>query len=251
MVAVSPDRGLTLEGKEKHYFETANGAIFIITPGSERLGSLYPSPSVSHEMGQAKQKFAKKPECVVYLVDKNCNLPTIDQQSSIVFDRSDARSILSALTQLLKDLKSATLFRTAPIPTQVESKPRINLEEFCNKLSEQIKQALLDISNLPNGYIGEADLTKLLTSEYQLNMQSINFLKRDLESYDLVVHSVTGQPYFLNGWFLSNLGWDVVRFEVKRKRELERKALNGLLGLINPSGGLGALNLPTRNKLGK
>ncbi len=72
MIALSADKGLTLEDKKRHYFEEADGALFIITPGSERLWSVYPSPSVSHEMGQAKQKFKEKPASVIYLVDNKC-----------------------------------------------------------------------------------------------------------------------------------------------------------------------------------
>ena len=105
MIPLCSDRGFTLEEKERHYFDTADGAIFVITPGSERLGSLYPSPSVTHEMGQAKQKFQKKPECVIYLVDELCNLPAIDQKTYIGFKRDDMRSIITTLTQLIKNLK--------------------------------------------------------------------------------------------------------------------------------------------------
>ena len=34
MIAVSPDMGLTLEGKEKKYFDEAAGAVFILNPAS-------------------------------------------------------------------------------------------------------------------------------------------------------------------------------------------------------------------------
>lgn len=233
MIPLSPDRGLTLEAKEKEHFKSAEGAIFIITPGSERLGGLYPSPSVSHEMGQAKQKFQEKPECVIYLVDQNCSMPSIDQQAYITFDRKDARSILSALIQLVKDLKEAGLYRTTPIPDQVETKPKkIDLRTFTNTLNPQIKNVLFDMSNKPSSYISDKDLTSLLSTKYGLDVQAINFLKRDLEAHSVVQHTITTKPCYFNSWWLSELGWSVVRLEIHDKKKAEPKALKTLASLL-------------------
>lgn len=114
MIPLSANNGLTLEQKEKHYFDEADGALFLITPGSKRFDEIYPSPSVNHEMGQAKQKFATMPQNVIYLVDGECTLPVIDQKARIIFNRKDIRSVIVALTQIVQDLKAAGLFRTAP-----------------------------------------------------------------------------------------------------------------------------------------
>jgi hypothetical protein len=110
MIPLSSNKGKTLQDKEDHYFNSADGAIFLITPGSERMGKFYPSPSVNNEMGQAKQKFKDKPEKVIYLVDKNCTVQVIDQKPYIEFDRNNIRSIVKAITLFIKDLKQAGWF---------------------------------------------------------------------------------------------------------------------------------------------
>lgn len=79
MIPLAPNKGKTLQDKEEHYFDSADGAIFLITPRIEN----FPSSSVSDEMGQAKQKFKDKPEKVIYLVDKNCTVQVIDQKPYI------------------------------------------------------------------------------------------------------------------------------------------------------------------------
>lgn len=43
MIPLSPDMGKTLQEKEKHYFAQGVGAVFLLTPGSERNGKPYPS----------------------------------------------------------------------------------------------------------------------------------------------------------------------------------------------------------------
>lgn len=240
MIPLSSDRGFTLEEKERHYFDSAEGALFIITPGSERLGSFYPSPSVTHEMGQAKQRFQKKPECVIYLVDESCNLPAIDQKTYVGFNRNDIRSVIAALTQLIKNLKSASLFRTTPIPTQTkQSTQKFDLNAFSISLGDQIRSVLFDMSNGPNGYISDADLTTLLSQKYNLNVQDTNFLKRDLESFKVVIHSITDKPFFMNSWWLSDLGWEIVRIEVEKKKKAEREAMSNLAKILGRGNILG------------
>lgn len=229
MIPLSPDRGLTLEDKEKHHFDSADGALFIITPGAERLGNFYPSPSVTHEMGQAKQKFQKKPECAIYLVDEDCKLPAVDQKSYISFNRKDIRSIIGALTQLIKDLKTAGLYRTTSIPTDIKPQPKeFDLAAFSKNLSDQVRQVLFDISNKPEGITTDEDLTNLLKNNYQLDIQSINLLKRELESTRVVIHIIGDAPY-ANFWCLSELGWAVVRLEVERKRTEKKVSISELL----------------------
>ena len=187
MISLSPSKGLTLEGKERHYFETADGVIFIITPGSERLDRFYPSPSVTHEMGQAKEKFKTKPESVIYLVDEKCNQPAIDQKTYIKFNPKDIRSVILALTQVRKDLKAAGIFRTTPIPTRIETKQKIDLPSLIKRAGIQKIDVLFDISNKSNGAISGRDLDELLKTKYKLSTQEINFLKRDLKSLGIII----------------------------------------------------------------
>lgn len=225
MIPLSPNQGLTLQKKQEHYFKSADGALFIITPGSERLGSLYPSSSVSHEMGQATQKFQKRPECLIYLVDADCNLPAIDQKTYIPFNREDIRSIIAALTQLMKDLKTAGLFRTAPIPAQVKPQPKkFSVEGFSSSLNPQIREVLFDISNKPDGIIRDTDLTNLLGQKYRLSVQDINLLKRDLESSGTTIRTIEGAL-----WELSGLGWQVVKLEIEKKKKLGQETLNAVV----------------------
>jgi len=232
MIPLSPDKGLTLEKKEEQYFESADGAIFIITPGSERFGMLYPSPSVAHEMGQAKQKFKMKPESVIYLVDENCNQPAIDQKSYIAFNPTNIRSTLSALTQLVKNLKVAGLFRTTPIPAQTATLPKINIPELAKNMGAQKVSVLFNISNKLDGAISDSDLTKLLGTEYSMSVQDINFIKRDLKSFGVVIQNITSTPYYSNYWWLNNLGWDIVRYEAERKKKSDQDSMEALLKML-------------------
>lgn len=189
MIPVSTNKGLTLEEKEKQCFDEADGALFLITPGSKRLDDIYPSPNVNHEMGQAKQKFAGMSQNVIYLVDGECNLPVIDQKARIVFNRKDIRSVVVALTQVIQDLKAAGLFRTAPIPTEIKPEPKtITLEEIVKRLNAEREGVLLEISNRLDGRISDTDLNKFLIEKLKFDMRSVNFIKRDLESLGFLLH---------------------------------------------------------------
>lgn len=234
MIPVSPDKGLTLEQKEKHYFDSADGFIFIITPGCERLGSLFPSPSVTHEMGQAKNKFQKSPGKVNYLVEDNCKLPAIDQKAYIYFKRNDIRTVLTALTQLIRNLKDSALFRTTPIPTQIATPPKeFNVEAFEKRLNDQIKRVLYDVSNFPNGYISDINLTVHLQQKYKFAMRSINLIKRDIETLRVMNHYITDKPPYSNSWFLNDLGWAVVKQMIKKKKDEEKASFGWVKALTN------------------
>lgn len=110
MIPLSSSRGKTLQEKENHYFDNCDGAIFLVTPGSERGGKSYPSPSVADEMGQAKQRFRENPGKVIYLVDQACAIQAVDQKTYEQFDPKNMRSIVEAITKVIKDLKAAGLF---------------------------------------------------------------------------------------------------------------------------------------------
>jgi len=231
MIPLSTDRGLTLDEKEKHYFDLAIGAIFLITPGSERFGSFFPSPSVSHEMGQAKQKFQEKPESVIYLVDNGCNIPAIDQRVYIPFNRNDVRSIIFAITQLIKDLKTAGLFRTTPIPTTIQTQhSKFNIKDYAEKIDERLKQVLISISNEQNGSILDSAFNRLLSDNFKMTMQDINFLKRDLLSLNVVTQQ------FINmvgtHWCLTDLGWEIIKLEIEKKKKIDREVMAAMAPLI-------------------
>lgn len=245
MIPLSPDKGFTLEDKEEHYLNEAEGAIFMLTPGSERLGSLYPSPSVTHEMGQVKQKFKTNPNNVVYLVDKDCNLPTIDQKSYILFNRNDIRSVIESITSLIRNLKDAGLYRTTPLPTQMNSSSvTIDINKLMNDIGSKIVNVLFDISNRLDGTISDKDLNDLLRIKYLMNNQQINFIKQDMEQkYSLLVHTVATEPYYLNFWWPSGIGWTVIRKEAERKKKEMPQGLGLLGGLLKSSQGQ-SLNIP-------
>lgn len=247
MIPLSPDKGLSLEDKEEYYLEDASGIIFIITPGSERLGSMYPSPSVSHEMGQVKGKFKGKPSNVIYLVDNKCNLPAIDQKSYILFNRNDMRSVIGCITLLVKNLKDASLYRTTPIPREIKDHTKkIDIQKLTQDIGNLIVKVLFDISNRLDGHISEKDLNDLLKTKYILDTRQINFIKKDMEKYDLVSHKKSGAPWYLKIWILKEIGWEIVKHEEERRKKEGGGLLNSFL--FPKEGSL--LNIPTSGQAG-
>lgn len=248
MIPLSANKGYALAEKEKHYFKEAAGALFVITPGSERLGKFFPSPSVNHEMGQAQARFANKPECIIYFVDDGCNMPAINQQAYIQFNRNNIRPSVGAITQLIRDLKSAGLFRTNPIPEQVKKESKqFDIDAFMKRLNAtdiNIIPVLLLMSNRDSGYISDGDLSKILINNYKLTIQQVNFIKRDLSSLGVVIHNVTNTPFYMNSWWLSDYGWMVVRAEIDKKTKADKNTIQTLIELMSPplarGGGLSA-----------
>ena len=217
MIPLSSNKGKTIQDKEEHYFDSAEGAIFLITP---RIGSS-PSSSVSHEMGQATQKFKNKPEKAIYLVDKNCTVPTIDQKPYIPFDRDKPRSIVKAITSFIKDLKQAGWFDKKKVE-QKES--QIDMAKFSESVNEKLKKICIDISDKKNGFMSDTDLENLLLTKYLMRGRDINFTIRSLGEKKLLTHMQT-----YGGWQLSDIGFELVAYEM----EIEKKnrASNSLLGL--------------------
>lgn len=214
MIPSSPDLGLTLQDKEKHYLDSADGMIFLITPGSERLGQLFPSPSVSDEMGQAKQIFKREPERIMYLVDKECKIQAIDQRCYIPFDRVNIRSVLEAITLLVKNLKQSGLFMEKK--TEHKETPYLDIPKLSESIDEKIKQIIcVDFANEPDGIISVVNFFNL-ESKYKLTTKSMNFIKRSLLSKRLVQYTKNGLYLYL-----TNIGWKLVRYEdaVEKKKE--------------------------------
>ena len=239
MIPLSPNLGKTLQAKEEKYIDTADGMIFLITPGSERLGKLFPSPSLANEMGQAKQKFKTVPEKVIYLVDNNCDIQAIDQRSFIQFNRTDVRKILEAITLLFKDLKQSGLLTKKEI--EPKNIPGIRVGDIAKKsksVHDKLKQICFDLSNQPEGFIALSEFDQLLRTKYRMGDININFIKRDLVMQGLVLYKplqIGKEAHFLGGWQLTDIGFEIVRYELKKQRDdrLRKKALSAIVRKLN------------------
>lgn len=109
MIIKMPDKGLTLHKKEELYLNITDGIVFLVTPGSERNGQQFPSPSINDELGRSKEMFKDNPERVIYMVEEGCNIAAIDQKAYIPFNRSNGRIMIEAMTQLVNNLRDAEL----------------------------------------------------------------------------------------------------------------------------------------------
>jgi hypothetical protein len=226
MIPLAPNKGKTLQDKEEHFFDSADGAIFLITPRIESS----PSSSVSHEMGQAKQKFKNKPEKVIYLVDKNCTVSTIDQKSYIKFDRDNIRSIIKAITSLIKDLKLAGWLGNK----QEEQKEAsvIDIAKYAESIDEFLKKICIDLSKQPNGFITFTEFDKLLQFKHNMNQQDINFAKIDLTKKELAAYRPI-PPLSPTGLQLIGKGWELVRYE--KEEQKKRQISTHHYGLLDNS----------------
>lgn len=228
MIPLSADNGRTLAEKERDYFQSAGGALFLLTPGATRDEMQYPSPSLSHEMGLAEEHFRANRERVMYLRDAECQIQTVDQRVFTSFSRKDIRSVLAAVTSLVRNLKPAGFIcQNALVAANVVTVPIQSAEEIYRSLVPFQIQVIIDVSHRPNGTISDSDLAKLIISKNK-NMQDVNIFKR---------HSMAAQILkcnMLNNWVLSEIGWAIVEWErqKERARELEKvKALTELLSI--------------------
>ena len=212
MISRSPDRGLTLDAKEQACIDEASGAVVLITPGSERGGRQYPSPSVADEMGQSKQRFRKTPEALIYLVDSTCSIQAVDQRSYIRFDRSDIRTVLEALTQLIRDLRAAGAFAQQKI--EPRKTPGVDVAQVAATLESNLKEICAKITEKPNGMVSFVELDLILKQTLKMDEQTANFAKRDLQTKGLVTYLQQ-----TNYWTLTPIGWEIARLEAKRRSE--------------------------------
>lgn len=231
MIPLSPDIGKTLQSKEEHYLNSVEGIVFLITPGSERKGKLFPSPSVADEMGQAKQMFKDKPEKVIYLVDNDCNVQAVDQKGYIPFDRKDIRSVIEAVTLLIKNLKEAELIGKRKI--EHRETPGIKIAEYSTSIRDELKRICFDLSDQPNGIMTPSSFDELLKNKYKMSNRNINFVKGDIQKTGLARYTQPEPPYFWSGWQLSNIGFELVRYELSIMTQSRASGLLGLLGQIN------------------
>jgi hypothetical protein len=215
MIPDEPNLGKTLQDKETHYFKGVEGAVFLITPGSVRDGHAFPSPSVAHEMGQAGKQFEGWPERLIFLVDKDCKVPSIDQHAHISFDRKDVRSVVSALTQLVRDLKAAKLTgQTEIVEREV---PGVDIKAVANETDDGLKNICIEMSNHPGGILGYSEFREILKTKFGLSEQEINFAQRDLQTHGLVDFDSTSGRNQIPFFALTSVGWELVRYEIKVK----------------------------------
>ena len=217
MIPRLPDLGKTLQAKEEKYFGEADGAVFLITPGSERDGVQFPSPSVADEMGQAKQRFGVTRDRVVYLVERQCRIQAVDQTSYLSFDRSNMRSVLECVAGLVRNLKASGLLMIGDRRVEPRETPSIDIAEVAKATPELLGRICVELSKLRNGVALDGDFTKLLTEKFALSMQDANFATRDIRLSGLVNY-MTAQPPANFGFFaLTPIGWELVRYEKKRQ----------------------------------
>ena len=237
MIPRSPDRG-TLEEKEAHYIENAAGAIFLLTAGADRDGKSYPSPSVTDEMGQSKQRFKENRNRIIYLVEKGCAIQAIDQQTYIEFEGTKVRSVLDALTQLVRDLKAVdALNRSAIRPRET---PGVNIAEVAVKTSDILKRICSWFSTRPNGCTTYIDFQNFLKGpEMNLVEQDANFAKRDVQVLGFITF-VKGEPPANTGWWtLTPLGWELARYDKEQREKAMEPIFRALALSKGPSSTFG------------
>jgi hypothetical protein len=232
MIPGSPNLGRTLQAKEEEHFSSARGAVFLVTPGSTRNATAFPSPSVADEMGQAKQKFAHKPESVIYLVDQDCKVQAVDQKAYISFNRRDIRSILEAVTALIRNLKAAGLIGDKRI--EQRETPAVDIAEVWKVTENRLRDVCVELSKSPNGSMAYDAFRKALSTRLDVSDQDINFIVRDLQG--LATYVATGQaPFTVNFFTLTGVGWELVRYHMARPRPSLASLIGALAGLPNPS----------------
>ncbi len=59
MIPLSPDFGKTLQSKEEHYFESVDGTIFLITPGSIGAEKHFPLLALQMKWGRRNKNLSK------------------------------------------------------------------------------------------------------------------------------------------------------------------------------------------------
>jgi hypothetical protein len=170
MMPRSPEGGMTLDQKERTLIAGASGVVVLVTPGSTRDGREFASPSVNHEMGQARERFKETPAAIIYLVEDGCTIPTVDQTCYIPFNRNNMRSVVDALTHLIRNLKASGAIGRPSIPPR--ETPGVNVQELAANLdagltAEGSQERTLAVpagnliaapSHLPFRYLGDYEV---------------------------------------------------------------------------------------------
>jgi hypothetical protein len=225
MIPVEADRGLTLQDKEGKYIGSAAGIIFLLTPGAERFEKYFPSPSVTDEMGQAKQKFSNTPERIIYMKDVSCNIQAIDQRCYIPFDRGDIRSVIECLTSLVRSLRESGLLVRQKI--QPRETPGIDIPALAESLDWTLKDICFYLSGKPNGAEESPEFASHLKNIYKMDDRNLNFVERELLKKGLV--TTIKSPYGTYFWTLTNVGWEIARLEAEGKERRKKMPIGELL----------------------
>jgi len=201
-VMLAPNQGRTLAEKERAVLNQAEGYIFLLTPGSQRHGQDgFASQSVCDELGKADVRFAATPAKVIYLADSRWRAHGIFQKAYIEFNRTDHRSMVRAMRDLVKDLRTAGAF--APPPPAAAKAPTI--AEVAERTPFEIKKALKFFAEAKDTIVSDEGLTWYLRQNTK-NQTDANLLKRDLVGREWIKRA--GSSYFL-----SPIGMEVVRYE--------------------------------------
>ncbi len=64
-----------------------------------------------------------------------------------------------------------------------------------------------------------------------MNNRDVNFIKRDLQTKGLVTYFQTQTPFIYAGWQLTNIGFELIRYEIEMEKK--KRASNPFLGLLS------------------
>lgn len=196
MIPLAPDLGRTLEDKETAYLSRARGALFLLTPGCERKGLSFPSPSVNVELGWMKALFAQAPGRVTYLLDSRCTLPAIDQKARIEFNAADHRSVVRAIAQLARNLGAAVAKRS----DEGEGVRKPSLLERWLALGSDDRTVLHGLVAQPHGSVIAYDLHDKFRQGLKLTTERMNFAVTRLRAAGLSETRASRPP--------ANLAWE-------------------------------------------
>lgn len=211
MIPLSPDYGHSLKHKEDNYFNTHNGALFLITKGAQRDGKWYPSPSLADEMGRAREKYPDEKKRF-YLVEKDCHIQAIDPKCYIPFDRNDVRKIIQALILLFRNLKASGFLDNKQQQKINQNIERQNPEQIYKNLDKDIKNVIVEISHQTDGAMTGDYISSFLQTKHGKKTQDINIIINDIKRSPLINYD----PQFNSSFFrLTPLGWEVIKIYKK------------------------------------
>ena len=207
MIPLEVNLGRTLQDKEAISFEKTDGALFLLTPGADRDGLRFPSPSVTDEMGRAKERFRDRPERLLYLVDRDCHVQSVDQKAYIHFTRADMRSVVEAMTLLIRELKAANLMPTqanARIESPDGAAKTVREDTPARPLNDEEIEVLRTIIAREHDEEVDRVYPRDIANSFDLHPERIRHLMETLEEKGML-HSRENTLYG-TGWYLSRRG---------------------------------------------
>ncbi len=210
LIPLKPNNiGRTLGDKEAKHFKDCDGVVFLVTP-READGTI--SASVVHELGQATIKFENAPDKVVILAEENCKFPPIEQRARNTFVRSDAGSVVRALTVLVEELHIAGLIATN---RDLGDRPPTAEFEAAKKTKGLVEMVTL-ISQQDKVVISEEMMDQWLSGSLKLTQQEINFVKYEFKKHNLAESGYNGYEIHGYYWRLTGRGIDLARVAAER-----------------------------------